>query len=83
VWHLPRITSGITTLSIITVTILIVRVVVEINVLALSRLSIVPEVWQVLARLEKDLDQVVEHRLILVIDECGGETLIADTSSTT
>ena len=81
-WRLsPRVNSSIATITFASILSLIIGVVVEINIYACLWLAVLPEVWHLLTRLEEDLDQVVEHRFILVVDKGGGETHIADACS--
>lgn len=73
--------SSIATITFASSLILIIGVVVEINFSTFLWLAILPEVRQVLTRLEENLDQVVEHGFILVVDESGGDTHIANACS--
>jgi hypothetical protein len=81
-WNLPRITFGRSIGTLLAV-ILILGVIVKVRILTSLGSAFLPELRQVLAGLEENLDQVVEHRFVLVIDKGGGETLVADASSAT
>jgi hypothetical protein len=81
-WNLPRISDGSSITFALTV-ILILRVIIKIRFLTLLGLTILPKLWQVLTGLQQDLDEIVEHWFIAVIDKGGGETLVANACGTT
>lgn len=79
---LPCITLSGTTLSNTIFSLaLIIRIVIEVDWLITFWLAISPELRKLLTVLEKNLDEIVEHGLVAIVDEGSGETLVANTSS--
>ena len=81
--QLPSVLSC-TALGSATLTIILIRrVVIEIRLLVIGRLAIFPEVRKICLGFDEDLDKIVEHGFVPIVDEGSGQTLIANASSST